>query len=120
MVALRRSSVSSRGAKRAQIRSIHPGLTSDEAFMSMTMTTKAAWTPLWMHCDDHGIFEWKPIVLKALIFPADNVDFAQVLAELETLGCIRKFGIDGKPYGIIRNFAKYQRPKNPSYRYFKA
>lgn len=87
--------------------------------MSMSMTAKAAWTPLWMQCDDHGIFEWKPIVLKALIFPADNVDFAAVLSELEKLDCIRRITIDGKPCGIVRNFAKYQRPKNPSYRFFK-
>jgi hypothetical protein len=103
----------------ARIRSIHPGLTSDEAYMSMSMTAKAAWTPLWMQCDDHGIFEWKPIVLKALIFPADNVDFAAVLAELEQLGCVRRLEIQGRPHGVVRNFAKYQRPKNPSYRHFK-
>jgi hypothetical protein len=88
--------------------------------MSMSMTAKAAWTPLWMQCDDHGIFEWKPIVLKALIFPADNVDFAIVLGELEQLGCVRRFDINGRVHGIVRNFARYQRPKNPSYRYFKA
>lgn len=104
----------------ARIRSIHPGLTSDEAFMSMSMATKAAWMPLWMQCDDHGIFEWKPIVLKALIFPADNIDFASVLDELVQLDCIKKIDIDGKPHGVVRNFARYQRPKNPSYRYFKA
>lgn len=103
----------------ARIRSIHPGLTSDEAYMSMSMTAKAAWTPLWMQCDDHGIFEWKPIVLKALIFPADNVDFAAVLSELERLGCVRRIDIGGRPHGVVRNFAKYQRPKNPSYRHFK-
>lgn len=103
----------------ARIRSIHPGLTSDEAYMSMSMTAKAAWTPLWMQCDDHGIFEWKPIVLKALIFPADNVDFAAVLSELERLGCVRQIDIGGRPHGVVRNFAKYQRPKNPSYRHFK-
>lgn len=103
----------------ARIRSIHPGLTSDESYMSMSMTAKAAWVPLWMHCDDHGIFEWKPIVLKALIFPADNVDFSAVLLELESLDCIKRITVDGKPCGIVRNFAKYQRPKNPSYRFFK-
>jgi hypothetical protein len=44
-----------------------------------------------MQCDDHGIFEWKPIVLKALIFPADNVEFWQkFLAELERLGCVQQ------------------------------
>lgn len=103
----------------ARIRSIHPGLTSDEAYMSMSITVKAAWTPLWMQCDDHGIFEWKPIVLKALIFPADNVDFAAVLEELVQLDCVRRIEIGGRPHGLVRNFARYQRPKNPSYRHFK-
>lgn len=103
----------------ARIRSVHPGLTSDESYMSMSITAKAAWTPLWMHCDDHGIFEWKPIVLKALIFPADNVDFTAVLSELENLGCVKRIDISGRPHGIVRNFARYQRPKNPSYRHFK-
>jgi hypothetical protein len=88
--------------------------------MSMSMTAKAAWTPLWMQCDDHGIFEWKPIVLKALIFPADNVDFSSVLDELVKLGCVRRLELEGKSYGLVRNFARYQRPKNPSYRHFKA
>lgn len=104
----------------ARIRSIHPGLTSDEAYMSMSITAKAAWTPLWMQCDDHGIFEWKPIVLKALIFPADAVDMASLLEEWVSLGCIKKIDVDGKACGVVRNFSRYQRPKNPSYRYFKA
>lgn len=86
--------------------------------MSMSMTAKAAWAALWMQCDDHGIFEWKPIVLKALIFPADNVDFAEVLAEFESLDCVKRIEVNGKPCGLVRNFAKYQRPKNPSYRHF--
>ena len=101
----------------ARIRSVHPGLASDEAFMSMSMACKAAWPLLWTECDDNGVFEWKPIVLKARIFPADNVDFAAVLAELESLECIKRVIVEGKTYGIIRNFGKFQRPKNPSYRY---
>jgi hypothetical protein len=101
----------------ARIRSVHPGLASDEAYMSMSMAAKAAWPVLWTECDDHGIFEWKPIVLKARIFPADNVDFADLLAEWERLGCVKRKEIDGKAFGLIRNFCKFQRPKNPSYRF---
>lgn len=101
----------------ARIRSIHPGLASDEAFMSMTMAAKAAWSVLWTECDDHGVFEWKPIVLKARIFPADNVDFAAILAEYQSLGCVERRDIGGKSFGYIKNFCKYQRPKHPSYRY---
>ena len=65
----------------ARIRSVHPGMASDEIYMSMSITAKAAWPLLWTECDDNGIFEWKPIVLKARIFPADAVDFAAILAE---------------------------------------
>lgn len=101
----------------ARIRSIHPGIASDEAFMSMSMAAKAAWPILWTECDDSGVFEWKPIVLKARIFPADHVDFSALLDEWVQLGSVRRFELEGKSFGVIRNFGKYQRPKNPSYRY---
>lgn len=101
----------------ARIRSVHPGYTTDESFMEMSMAAKAAWPAIWTECDDAGVFEWKPIVLKARIFPADNVDFADVLSEYERLGCVARRVIDGKAYGYIRNFGRWQRPKRPSYRY---
>jgi hypothetical protein len=101
----------------ARIRSIHPGMASDEAYMSMSIAAKAAWPLLWTECDDHGVFEWKPIVLKARIFPADNVDFALLLVEWSDLDCIKMVEINGKPHGIVRNFCRYQRPKKPTYRY---
>jgi hypothetical protein len=101
----------------SRIRSIHPGIASDESYMQMSMAAKAAWPILWTECDDHGVFEWKPVVLKARIFPADNVDFAAILAELVSLDCVQRFEHEGKPYGIVRNFCAYQRPKHPSYRH---
>lgn len=101
----------------SRIRSVHPGLASDEAFMTMTMAAKAAWPLLWTECDDAGVFEWKPIVLKARIFPAESLDFAAILSELVELGCVKRVEIEGKPYGLIRNFGKYQRPKSPAYKF---
>lgn len=85
--------------------------------MTMSMAAKAAWPLLWTECDDHGIFEWKPIVLKARIFPADNLDFAAILAEYVELGCVVRVECEGKPYGLIRNFGKFQKPKNASYKH---
>lgn len=97
----------------ARIRSIHPTLSTDEAFMAMTITAKAVWPMLWMECDDSGVFEWKPIVLKARLLPADNVDMAAVLSEYESLNTVMKFEVDGREYGVIRNFVRFQRPKDP-------
>jgi hypothetical protein len=100
----------------ARIRSVHPGMASDEAFMSMSMAAKAAWPLLWTECDDHGVFEWKPLVLKARIFPADNVDFRDILDEYEQLGCVKMFEVRGKSYGCVRNFCRYQKPKKPTFK----
>jgi hypothetical protein len=85
--------------------------------MTMSMAAKAAWALLWTECDDNGVFEWKPVVLKARIFPAESVDFSAILDEYAALGCVRKFEVDGKPFGVIKNFGKWQRPKHPSYRH---
>ena len=98
----------------ARIRSIHPGLATDETYMSMSMATRAAWPLIWTQCDDRGIFEWKPLVMKARIFPSDSLDFNEVLADLEKLNCIKSFQFDKKRYGVVRNFSKYQRPKKPN------
>ena len=97
----------------ARIRSIHPGLFTDEAYMSLSLAGKVAFPGIWTECDDQGVFEWKPLVLKARIFPVDAVDMAAVLDELATNGCIRVIEVDGRKYGLVRNFRKWQRPEKP-------
>lgn len=73
---------------------------------------------IYVQCDDHGIFEYRPKSLKAAIFPGDDgIAIAGMLSELEKYNCIRTFSIDGKIYGAVRNFCKYQRPKKPTYWY---
>lgn len=98
----------------ARIRSIHPGLATDEAYMSASMAARVLIPHLWTEAWDDGVFEWKPVVLKARIFPADNVSMSDLLDELVTLNFIQRVEVGGKPYGLIRNFARYQRPKKPN------
>lgn len=98
----------------ARIRSIHPGLFTDEAFMAASMPARILLIGIWTEAWDDGVFEWKPIVLKARIFPADTVDVIALLAELEALNFIRKVDRNGRGYGLIRNFKRYQRPKKPN------
>ena len=104
-------------ADMSRIRSIHPGLFTDEAFVSVSMTARVFAPGLWTECDDHGVFEWKPLTLKMKIFPADNVDIEALLGELVAADMVREFSVDGKNYGAVRNFCKYQRPKKPAYRF---
>ncbi len=100
----------------ARIRSIHPGILTDESFMTLTVENPLAialMIGLWMEADDAGTFEWKPITLKARCLPAANTNVSDLLDALQSVEMVKRFEIDGKPYGVIRNFVKYQRPKDP-------
>ena len=97
----------------ARIRSVHPGLFTDECFASLSMTARVLLIGIWTEADDAGVFEWKPVTLKMRIFPADNVDVPAALEEIEAAGAVKRFDAGGKVYGSVRNFCKYQRPKTP-------
>lgn len=101
----------------SRIRSIHPGLFTDESYMSLSLAAKAIWPGVWCEADDNGVFEWKPITLKAKLLPADNVDMAELMAETLKHGLTIQFSHEGKQYGVIKGFLRWQRPKNPSHRY---
>jgi hypothetical protein len=98
----------------ARIRSIHPGLFTDEAFASLSMGARVLLLGVWTEADDHGVFEWKPVTLKMRVMPVDNVSIPELLAECERADVIKRF-TSGKSYGLVRNFCRYQRPKKPKY-----
>jgi hypothetical protein len=101
----------------SRIRSVHPTLFTDETFMGLSMAARMGLIGIWCEADDHGLFEWKPITLKARLFPADAVDMPAILKELEQANVILPFRVGDKAYGAIRNFCKYQRPRRPSYQH---
>lgn len=98
----------------SRIRSVHPGLWTDERFVSVTPLARLLFIGIWNECDDYGSFEWSPLKLKMRLLPADNVNAGELLAELTSAGVIRPYSLDGKQLGAVRNFGKYQRPKKPS------
>jgi len=97
----------------ARIRSIHPGIYTDEAWASVSIPARWFAKGICTEADDNGVFEWKPLQLKMRIFPADNVDLVALLEELEAAGIIMRFTGDGRSLGAVRNFCKYQRPRKP-------
>lgn len=98
----------------ARIRSVHPGLFTDEAFALLSSDAQIFLVGLWTEADDKGIFEWKPGQLRIRLRPGKDGDVPAIMAELLHANCIKDFSIGGKPYGAIRNFRKYQRPKTPN------
>lgn len=98
----------------SRIRSIHPGFFTDENVVSVSMEARLCVLGLGIEADDKGVFEWKPKRLKMRLFPADAVDMVTLLDELVSENLIMRYEIDGKEYGAIRNFRKFQRPKTPN------
>lgn len=98
----------------SRIRSIHPGLWTDEIFVGLSPFARLLFMGIWNECDDKGTFPWSPLQLKMRVLPADNVDAAALLDELALAGCIIPYDVEGKTFGAVRNFAKYQRPKKPN------
>lgn len=97
----------------SRIRSVHPGLFTDEAFVTLGPAAQVFWIGLWCEADDQGVFEWKPLTLKMRLLPASPQMVEPLLEELVTAGCIRRYDVDGRWFGVVRNFARHQRPKSP-------
>lgn len=95
----------------SRIRSIHPGLWTDEAFVTLSPFARLLFIGMWNECDDKGTFQWSPLQLKMRLLAADNLDASGLLAEIAAAGFIMRYEVAGKPYGAVKNFAKFQRPK---------
>lgn len=98
----------------ARIRSIFPGLFTDEDFVQLSEAAQIFYIGLLTEADDQGVFEWKPVVLKMRLKAASMVPVEPLLAELVEHNRITSYTEDGRPYGAIRNFVRYQRPKKPN------
>lgn len=99
----------------ARIRSIHPGQWRDEDFVELSSNARLLTLALRNLADDRGVFEWKPKSLKMEVFPADNIDVEALLAELVAHRQVKQYEADGKTFGAIRNFRKWQRPEKPKF-----
>lgn len=98
----------------ARIRSVHPSLFTDEAWVSCSPLARILYIGLWTDADDQGAFEWKPLQIKMRLLPGDTGDVPAMLAEMEGCGLIRSYEVGGKRYGAIANFRKFQRPQKPN------
>lgn len=101
----------------ARIRSVHPGLFTDEQFVELSADAQIFLVGLGTQADDQGVFEWKPGTLRMRLRPTKDGSVEDLLAELETRKLIRSYEIDGRKYGAVRNFRKHQKPKKPNSTY---
>ena len=94
-----------------RIRSVWPGLFTDDAWAALTVEARLFGIGILTQCDDEGVFVWSPRQLRRRILPDDNVSPDALLDELQQANIIHPFTHEGDAFGAVRNFRVYQRPR---------
>lgn len=97
----------------AKIRGIKPETWSDESFVELTPWARLLFIGLWNFACDNGHLEDRSKQIKMRVFPADDVNCAELLRELESAGRITRQ--DG--YITVPTLTEHQRIDR---RYFSA
>ena len=98
----------------ARIRTIKPEFFRHEGLQDLEIANPGMYSmmvfeALWGHCDNKGVFEWKPRQLKLDILPFLPFDMAETLDILAHASMVKKYEVDGKTYGKVETFEKHQR-----------
>lgn len=97
----------------ARIRSIKPEFFDHEHLCSLSFAHRLCFVGLWTQADKAGRMEDRPLRLKARIFPFDDVDMEELLADLAAEGFIVRYESDGGRYVAIpeASWKEHQRPR---------
>lgn len=101
----------------SRIRSVHPTQWTDEQFVTCSPLARLMSLGVRNESDDNGIFEWNPAKLKIRLLPLDDCDAGELLSELLHSKQVFRFSSEGKEYGMIKNFQKFQKPRKPTFYY---
>lgn len=97
---------------KGRIRTIKPEALLDEELWDLEEETGLpifrVFTGLWMYADREGRFEWRPRALQAVIMPYWRGNISEALDALERGRFIRRYEVDGRLYGEVRNFKTHQ------------
>lgn len=94
----------------ARARNIKPGFFKNEVLAELPFHTRLLFIGLWTHADREGRFEVRGRRIKAELFPYDDVNVDDAVAELCDAGFINVYEVDGVQYGQVVNWSKHQNP----------
>ena len=101
----------------ARNRTIKPTFWSDIKIGELKRDARLLYIALWNFADDYGVVTADRKMLRANIFPYDDIkvkDFDDWIKSLEITGMITMIEYDGKQYYAIVNFGKHQVICRPS------
>lgn len=100
----------------ARIRSIKPSFFQSDDVSALPLRARLTWIGLWTHCDDAGRAKDHLRLIKAAIWPLDNVSLADIEEDLSTLarhGRIVRYEVDGQRFLAVTNWS-HQRIDKPT------
>lgn len=101
----------------ARIRTVKPAFFASEDVSALTFRARLTWIGLWTHSDDAGRCKDNTKLIKAAVWPLDEVSLKDIEIDLNTLadrGAILRYEVEGKQYIQIVNWRKHQRIDKPS------
>lgn len=96
---------------------VKPDFFDSGSLAECSHSARLAFIGLWVMADDKGHAKLSIRKLKKQIFPFDDLSdsgFVDLLGELEKVGCIKAYEVDGEEFVDVVNFSVYQTVKNPS------
>ena len=96
---------------------VKPEFFDSESLGACSIQARLAFIGLWVTGDDYGNQKAQASRLKLKIFPYDSMsddEFIGYLCELEEVGCIKGYVVDGERYITVPNFSTYQTVRKPS------
>lgn len=101
----------------ARIRTIKPDFFASEDVSALPLRARLTWIGLWTHCDDHGRAKDVVRLIKAAVWPLDDVTLSDIGEDLDVLaahGRIVRYSADGKQYLAVVNWHVHQAINRPS------
>lgn len=101
----------------ARIRSLRPEVWDDEAVGSVCRDARLLFVGLITQADDEGRFRARSALLRARVFPYDDLTAAEVDAWLDALHAaqlIVLYEVDGERFGYLPGWRQHQRIDKPS------
>lgn len=101
-----------------RIRSIKPDFFTSEDVASLPYRARLTWIGLWTHVDDHGRAKDNPKLIRAAVWPLDDLTLDDVVDDLDQLvaaGRIVRYASDGSGFLAIVGWHDHQainRPKD--------
>lgn len=96
------------------MRTLKPEAASSESLAEVDRGIRWTFGMFWTHCDDEGRAVWNLRLIKAAIYPLDDHITIAVLADdfanLERIGAVCRYEVDGKEYVHVPAFGEHQHP----------